>query len=177
MVIGIFLIAKPSFLIPKVVKSLNMTSLSNETIKINDTNSKIYMFGVASVLVAACFASGSAILLKNLTVSNVHFSVVILFSSYVGFPVSFTISAVLLFTKNEIKDQVQLKDFSYLSYQIMFAFLSALTGCIHQIALNISYRYEDASKISIFRTLDLIFSFIMQYFLLKITPGSLSLIG
>jgi drug/metabolite transporter (DMT)-like permease len=174
MLIGIILISKPSFILKHSVS--NHTDNSTYLIK-NYSNSNMYIFGFASALIAAFFASGSAILLKKLTVSNVHFSVVILFSSYVGFPVSLAISLVLLLTKNEIKDRNKLENISYLGIQILFAFLSALTGCIHQIALNISYRYEDASKISIYRTLDLIFSFIMQFFLLNINPGFFSLIG
>ena len=173
MLIGIVLISKPSFILKHSVS--NQTD--NSTLIKNYLNSNMYIFGVGSALIAAFFASGSAILLKKLTVSNVHFSVVILFSSYVGFPVSLAISLVLLLTKNEIKDRNKLENISYLGIQILFAFLSALTGCIHQIALNISYRYEDASKISIYRTLDLIFSFIMQFFLLNINPGFFSLIG
>ena len=173
MLIGIVLISKPSFILKHSVSN----HTDNSTLIKNYSNSNMYIFGVGSALIAAFFASGSAILLKKLTVSNVHFSVVILFSSYVGFPVSLAISLVLLLTKNEIKDRNKLENISYLGIQILFAFLSALTGCIHQIALNISYRYEDASKISIYRTLDLIFSFIMQFFLLNINPGFLSLIG
>ena len=177
MVIGILLISKPSFLMPKTVKHVNMTNYSSEIFQAKQQSSNIYLFGVASALIAACFSSGSAILQSQLAVSNVHFSVVILFASYVGFPASFAISGMLLLTKSEVKDPSQLKDFSYLNYQILFAFLSALTGCIHQIALNISYRFEEASKISIFRTLDLIFSFLMQYFLLNIHVDSSSLTG
>jgi drug/metabolite transporter (DMT)-like permease len=177
MIIGILLISKPSFLMPKTDKHMNATNISNGTYPTNELTSNIYLFGVASALIAACFSSGSAIMQSQLAVSNVHFSVVILFASYVGFPVSLAISGILFLTKNEVKNPNQLNNFSYLSYQILFAFLSALTGCIHQIALNNSYRFEDASKISIFRTLDLIFSFLMQYLLLNIHLDSLSLFG
>ena len=116
-------------------------------------------------------------MIKKLTVSNVHFSTIILYVAYVGFPITFITSLALLLTGYEVKDVKNLKDFSFFGMQILFTSLSAIFACFGQISLNISYKYDDASKISAYRTMDLIFTFATQYIFLSINPGLMSVIG
>ncbi len=97
--------------------------------------------------------------------------------SYIGVPISLGISVALILAGYEVKPKEQLKDVSFLGMQCLFALISALTGCIQQIAVNIAFRYDDAAKISIYRTLDLFFTFLMQYFFLNIHPNMYSIIG
>ena len=72
--------------------------------------------------------------------------------SYIGVPISLGISIVLILAGYEVKPKEQLRDVSFLGMQCLFALISALTGCIQQIAVNIAFRYDDAAKISIYRT-------------------------
>lgn len=48
---------------------------------------------------------------------------------------------------------------------------------IGQVLLNIALRYEDATKIAITRTTDVLFSCILQYFLLDILIDAISALG
>jgi hypothetical protein len=47
----------------------------------------------------------------------------------------------------------------------------------NQIIFNLSLQYEDASKISIIKTTELFFIFLMQYFFLNIKTDYLNMIG
>jgi hypothetical protein len=47
----------------------------------------------------------------------------------------------------------------------------------NQIIFNLSLQYEDASKISIIKTTELFFIFLMQYFFLDIKTDYLNMIG
>ena len=46
-----------------------------------------------------------------------------------------------------------------------------------QLIWIISNKYEDASKISMYRTTDLLFTFLFQYFFLGIESNELSILG
>jgi drug/metabolite transporter (DMT)-like permease len=59
-------------------------------------------------------------------------------------------------------------------------FYSLLVGMIascNQIIFNLSLQYEDASKISIIKTTELFFIFLMQYLFLNIKTDYLNMIG
>jgi uncharacterized membrane protein len=116
-------------------------------------------------------------MIKKLTVSKVHFSTIILYVAYVGFPITFSTSIALLLTGYEVKDMQKLKDFSFFGVQILFTSLSAISACFAQISLNISYKYDDASKISAYRTMEIIFTYALQFIFLNINPGLMSHIG
>lgn len=64
-----------------------------------------------------------------------------------------------------------------LPLQLAFSLASALCGIISQICLNLALQYEDASKITILKTFDLLFTFILQYLVLRISPNILSIVG
>lgn len=180
MVFGILLISQPSFLKPNSNQIFNETfdniSAKNK-FKSSQTSSFLYIFGVVSAIAAAFFASGVAIMLKKLTNLKIHHSIIILFAAYVGLPFSLAVSVGLILTGNETKQDIHLNDYYFLGVQTLFACLSALMGCAHQLSINLAYKYEDASKISIYRTCDLIFTFLMQYFFLNITSNLFSIIG
>lgn len=62
----------------------------------------------------------------------------------------------------------------------MDVFYSVCASCLSvtgQVFLNISLRYEDATKIAITKTIDVFFSFVLQYLLLNVTTDLLGLLG
>ena len=183
MIFGIGLISQPSFLVSKsnlnnsLTNSINMSNYTFKSLSFISSSSFIYVCGVASAITAASFASCVVIALKKLANKKVHFSVIILFAAYVGLPVSFVFALTLLLTGFVTKNENELKDSSFILVQLAYACISALMGCGLQITINLSYKYDDASKISIYRTMDLIFTFLMQYFLLNIKSNEYSMIG
>jgi hypothetical protein len=50
-------------------------------------------------------------------------------------------------------------------------------GCFNQAILMLSLKYEEAFKISLLKTSDMLFVFILQYFLLGIQTNANNLIG
>ena len=68
-------------------------------------------------------------------------------------------------------------DFELLIFHIMYSAISAILGIIGQCCLNIALQYEDATKISIAKTSDVIFAFVLQLLVLNIKIDILSVIG
>ena len=61
--------------------------------------------------------------------------------------------------------------------QLFYVIIGGIIGVMSQILLNFSLKYEDASKIAIIRTLDVLLTFFLQYLFLNISIDIFSLIG
>ena len=64
-----------------------------------------------------------------------------------------------------------------LPMDLFYSGVGAVLSIVGQIFLNISLKYEDATKIAIVKTIDVFFSFTLQYLLLNIKVDLFSLIG
>jgi hypothetical protein len=64
-----------------------------------------------------------------------------------------------------------------LPMDIFYSSLSAWISLFGQILLNISLKYEDATKIAIAKTIDVFFSAVLQYLLLNISMDYLNMLG
>jgi hypothetical protein len=64
-----------------------------------------------------------------------------------------------------------------LPLDIFYSVCGSCLSVIGQIFLNIALRYEDATKIAITKTVDVFFSFNLQYILLDISIDTLGLLG
>jgi len=118
------------------------------------------------------------IVIKKLNNRNVHFSVVILYACYCGLPFTLAISALTEFTGvNEPRDKALYDTWESLMWQCGYSFTSASCGVLSQIFMNISLKYDEASRISVVRTTDVFFTFILQIFVLGIIANFLSIIG
>ena len=60
---------------------------------------------------------------------------------------------------------------------IFYSVCASCLSVVGQIFLNIALLYEDATKIAITKTIDVFFSFILQYILLNIDIDLLGLLG
>jgi drug/metabolite transporter (DMT)-like permease len=131
-----------------------------------------YSFAIG-IFFAFCAAFTTAIVyttVKKLNQVQVHFSLSIIYGSYFGLPLAFATSLVLYFASpSHIMSFSFVKEnYALLVRQLAFSVLSALCGTTSQIFLNFALKYEDASKIAIMRTTDLLFAFALQYILLRI---------
>ncbi len=201
--IGVTLISKPAFLFPK--KSLvtatqaqqvnqnctdpilaNNYTLSDECLQyfVNvsmnasavapGTSIKVYL-GVALSFFSATAISCVFCLIKKLNNSKVHWATSSIYVCWFGIPFAATICAVL------VKLRVSHTNFAQenrdLPMDVFYSVLSACVSLAGQIMLNISLQYEEATKIAIAKTVDVLFSAVLQYFLLDISMDLLNMLG
>ena len=168
---GVFLITQPSFLIPK---NYNTTQNSENGTK-KSSQSNVPSIGIPLGILSAFCSSCAAILVKNLP--GVHFSISILFASFIGLPLALVISLGMYFGNLRKVDSSDYDTTEKLLLQILFLFLSSLCGCIFQIFFVISNRYDTASKLAIVSTTNLFWSFALQYVILNIGANIFSISG
>ena len=178
-VIGILLISQPSFLFKTKSIQTNLM-VKNDTqnstsliYSLNDQNYSLYI-GIFLTLCGALTTAIVQITIKHLCNKKVHYSVIIIYSSYLGIPISSAISITLYVTGVSYKNSASLES---IMVQIFYSFLSAVVGLSAQICLSLSLKYEEASRISIIKTTDLIFTFIFQSYLVNIVKDYLSSVG
>lgn len=169
-------------------KYLNWISTNNQT-KVHHKFKKKYIcqkeddstgkrvIGFSITIIAAILFSCVAILLKQLADEKVHFSLVLAYSCYFGIPLSAIISAIMIFTGLEKKDPNVYMDSSLIVVQSIFAVASSLCGIFSNALMSISLEYEEASKMTLFKSSDLFFVFILQYLILGIKLNMYSKIG
>lgn len=139
--------------------------------------SLIYILGIVIALTSAFFSSGVAVLLKKLSNKKVHYSVAIIYASYFGLPFTISLNVISYLTGLEKKNMQLYDSVEKVSWQIGLALMAALCGVVSQMLMNIALIYEEASKVSIIRTTDLLFIFILQYVLLDIYSNVFSMVG
>jgi drug/metabolite transporter (DMT)-like permease len=175
-VFGVLVISKPSFLFDLKL-DLNSSNKTNSSIdnKFESQYSADFLFkmGIGLVIGSAILFGSVQIMIKKLCNSHVHWSISTIYGAYFGFPVSSIISIVLYI----MGYTHQSFDLKLLIIHIVYSTISAILGIIGQCCLNIALQYEDATKVSIAKTSDVIFAFVLQLFLLNIKIDFLSVIG
>jgi len=153
---------------------------------LNEETKKIT--GVCLALISAFAIAFQSIILKKLSNKKVHFSISIVYGCYFGLPVSFLLSILMFLFNNDTSligriifcankcDQNNL-GLMFVLYQCFFSFTSAVCGVVSQILMNMALDHEDASKVSMLRSTELFFTFLLQYLVLAIFPNLLSAIG
>lgn len=202
--IGVFLIAQPSFIFSHLQQSRQFVNFSlpfsnnntnltttttkyNELFLINDDMKKIIGIGLA--LLSSFAISFQSIILKKLSNNKVHYSISIVYGCYFGLPVSLIVSIVLFILNNntsQLSEQILIfkennKDTfeltSLLIFQCIISITSALSGIISQILMNLALDHEDASRVSMLRSTELFFTFLLQFILLAIYPNMFKVVG
>ena len=141
------------------------------------TNSRSILIGVLFGLSTAFLSSGVAILLKKLSNLKVHYSIAGVYTCYFGLPLAIALSAFAFITGVERKNAELYNTWNSLIWQWIYTLTSASCGVFSQILMNLSLKYEEASKISIIRTSDLFFTFLFQLLILDIHSNYLSIVG
>ena len=100
-----------------------------------------------------------------------------MYASYFGLPVSTLMSLVLIFSGMVHRDPKLYEDIPTLAVQIFFSIISALCGTFSQVFFNLAMKYEDASKVMIYRSTDIFFTYVFQYFTLNISTNNFCIIG
>ena len=182
-VAGIVFISQPSFLIKPFSKLHNNQTSNNsvESLSANNNNLGLSVsvrsyLGISLALFSAFASSFVSILIKKLTNIKAHFSILIIYASYIGLPTSLLITLVLRLTGAQ-KSNRNIYETYDLSLQIFYSISSASCGIIGQILLTTSFKHEDVTKISVLRSTNLFWSFLLQYFFLNIEANIFSLAG
>lgn len=137
----------------------------------------LQIMGISLALIGAFAYTAVSVILKKLANKKAHLSVVLLYASYFGLPVSFAISVIMIATGAEKKSMEILKDRQLLILNIIYSALAGVLGVGAQIFMNLSLKTEDASKMSLLKSTDLIYTFLFQYLFLDILSNMLNTIG
>jgi drug/metabolite transporter (DMT)-like permease len=165
-IIGVVLICQPFKAAFKTVSSdsTNVTKIIYLK-KSFTSNLPTYIdyIGIGLGLISALAASCVAILLKKLTTLKVHYSVNVIFSSYIGFPTAIFISFIMFLTETRNVDPNDYDTWKKLSWQVLFSFTSAVCGCLNQLLVAIANKYTSANKLAIASTSNLLWSYFLEY--------------
>lgn len=180
--VGICFITQPSFLFDKSVDLLmiqNRTNLTNSTLlQIESKNSNIKYLGYGLALFGSLSYTVVTISLKELANKKAHLSVVLLYATYYALPASFLISVALLVTGIDNRERTILTGtFDELKYEYLFVICGGCISVSYQILMNLAVQLEDASKVSILKSTDLLFIYLLQYYLLDIQSNFLNNLG
>jgi drug/metabolite transporter (DMT)-like permease len=189
-VVGVLLMTKPSFIFKKKLSSSieSNFSLVNSTDNFTESSTKcskprsyenndIYdqLIGVGFALIGAIGSGAIHVIIKKLCINKVHFAVNTLYGTFLGLPASIITSIILVVTGSSHSNfTCELKD---LPYDIMYGLIGGGFAVFAHVLLNISLQYEDATKVAIVRTTDVVFSFVFQFLILKIKTDYISILG
>ena len=133
--------------------------------------------GIVCALNCAVFSGLIAIVLRQLALKKIHYSVVSIFTSYFGLPVSLIGALVMQITDSQAKSRELLNNSQLLVSQLSYGLLMATVATVATVLINLSLQYEEASKIAIMRPLDVFFTFLLQRVFLGITSNLASILG
>jgi drug/metabolite transporter (DMT)-like permease len=183
---GILLITKPTFIFKKVIDQKNLTNQSYNNNNNSDTcyaiahdyaTHGIYdrVIGIGFALIGAFGSAAIHVIIKKLCVNKVYFGVTTLYGTFLGLPASILTSILLVVTGLSHNNPIcELKN---LPLDIMWGLFGGGFAVIAHVTFNISLQYEDATKVAILRTIDVFFSFLMQFLILGINADYISALG
>ena len=181
---GIFLISQPEFIFGtnslKSNNSVNSTrNASNSNINFISQSEYIRYIGSGFALFGALAYTIVALITKTLTNVKAHVTVICIYASYFGLPISFLISLILKLTGYEKRPRFFLDEAStsLLLWDIFFSCISACFGVCAQLFTNTAIKLEDVNKVALLESTDLIFNFIFQYLFLNIKSNYLNTLG
>ena len=167
-IIGVVLICEQSYFMSlTVIQAKNCSSNHSDG---NLKDFKSYM-GISLGIVSAFAASGVAILLKKLTNLKVHYSITVIYSSYIGLPTALLISLVMYLTRTRDADANAAYNAEKLAWQIFYALSSASCGCANQVLVAVANKYENTNVLAIVSTTCLFWSFVFDFLFLDIKEG------
>ena len=177
---GILLITKPTFLFKKVNDNVNETNSSNGMcyISVRDYSTHgVYdrLIGIAFAIIGAFGSAAIHVIVRKLSMNKVYFAVTTLYGTFLGLPASIVTSVLLIVTGLFHNDPIC--ELKYLPYDIMYGLIGGAFAVLAHVTFNISLQYEDATKVAILRTIDVLFSFLLQFLILGINADYISALG
>ena len=184
-IFGVLFIVKPEFIFKHFSVFSVGQEIKNQTL-INTTNSTLanttavseetkFLIGIILVILAALLFGLLQVLVKKLCNYEVHWAVNTIYPAYFGIPVCICISAILYFMEfshTNLKEELPI-----LPYHVLYSSISAVFGILGQVSMNISLSCEDATKVSIVKTTDVLIAFVLQLIILNIRVDLLSIVG
>lgn len=178
-IFGIIVIARPPYLLRYFVKNesnytLNATNCTSKFNFISNEQLDNYI-GISLALISALLMGITNLFLKKFATFNISYAITSLYPTFFGLPLSITIALLMIIFGLSHKTINEEKQY-YLSH-ILYSFFAALCGVLGIALFNISYRYEETTKIAIIKTIDVFFTFLLQYIFLKINFDIFSVVG
>ncbi|XP_076821525.1 solute carrier family 35 member G1-like [Clavelina lepadiformis] len=165
--IGVVLIARPSFIFPNETIATNNSHHRNlTTISVTQPVDKYkdVLLGRLSALLGALTASVSFIALR--TLPKVHFVIPIFYFSVIG------VTATSVISISTQSFPLQLNALPW-----MYAFFVGVCGISGQILMTVAFQTENAGPVSIIRQLDLVFAYLLQTVIFHDFLNYLSVLG
>lgn len=177
--LGIVCITQPASLIPKKQTGQDLNRSGNISL-IQTSSHESYniktILGICIALGGSFMIAMNIVLMKELSERKIHFSVINLYASYFGLPLSIMCIVIAIFTGYDTKHSPLIDQYQIL-WEIFYSVISALSGIFSQVFLITALKFDDCTKISMYRTLDLLFTFLFQYFWLNISSNLFSIVG
>lgn len=182
-IIGITCICnRPTIEMQKFYLTQNTTIIKNAQLNTNEILPLIRhsfqlhpVIGRILIVISSVSVAFTQMLMKRFVQRRVSFTVILLYPSIFGLPLSFLISLALVLSKLTHNNLVI--EWKLLLIDVIYSICGALIAIFALIVLCISYKYEDLTRISITKSIDIVFSFIFQYIFLNIKTDLYAIIG
>jgi drug/metabolite transporter (DMT)-like permease len=186
---GMLFIIKPSFLFSNsdqivnlnktemITVSFNQTQLITTTIENkNNSSNNTFIIGILANILSTTFFSVNNLITRKLCNQNIHWSLQIIYTAYIGFPMCFIVSLISYFTDSTRKEYIG-SHLPELWYNFLYSMLSGVFCLLGLICLNLAFIYEEATKVSIIKSIDVLFAFTFQAIILNIFIDDLTIFG
>ena len=172
-IVGVFFIAQPSFLF-KQNKDLNNTDLNLTS---NPSAKYTQAIGISTAILGALCGALSFVITRSLAQLKVHYSVVIVYQSFIGTPIAVLISLAMFYFGIQKYDMRLVQDAESILIQVASGIGSGFFGALLQIAINLAVKYEETLKVSMIYSNSLLFTFLFQFLILNINTNLFSTLG
>ena len=163
-VVGVILIAKPTFIFPTTKNDVTSSTSSN------------VLIGVLLAVAAAISYGFVNIILKKLAMLDTHWSLVSIYIVYFGLPVCAALSLLFWhmgFTHTNSNSQT----LAFFAEHAAYSLASGAAVVVGFVALNKAFACDDATKVSIAKTTEVFFSALLQLLILGVHVDVLSMCG
>ena len=177
--VGVLFITQPDVLF---LKNKNLTNQTNENTTLSrktSFQSDYKILGVILALGSSLAFAFVSVIIKHLANKKAHISTVLLYASYFGIPCSLLTSLVMINTglEERLSFRLLLTSTNNLRPDVYLILVTAVISVVSQILINLALQLEEASKVAILKSTDLIFTFFLQHFILDIHPNIFNSLG
>jgi drug/metabolite transporter (DMT)-like permease len=163
------------------MRSANGSNTSNsfnlESMLIPERSAIDTALGVSFAVSSALIWSIVIIIIRKMNIQGVHYSLSVIYSTYFAIPITLIGSLLFFLLENTKRNPVILESTSLLIWQFVYALIASVSGILQIVFFNLALKHEEAQKIAIIASTDLVFGFILQYFILDITSDIFGIIG